>query len=229
MRQGSVDARVFEPAYVRLLASGELDERARIASRHLESCDLCARSCRANRKESTRGAVCRTGERARVDGAFPHFGEEACLTGWAGSGTIFFSWCNLRCVYCQNWHLSWGGAGREVGPEELAGMMLALERAGCHNQVGDLAVDPDGIARRGLLVRHLVLPGGVSGTDDVLRFIAEEISPATYVNLMSQYRPCFRAFEHEALARRPTAAELREARDAARRLGLRRLDPGSAC
>jgi putative pyruvate formate lyase activating enzyme len=98
-----------------------------------------------------------------------------------------------------------------------------------HRQVGDLAVDPDGIARRGLLVRHLVLPGGVSGTDDVLRFIAEEISPATYVNLMSQYRPCFRAFEHEALARRPTAAELREARDAARRLGLRRLDPGSAC
>ena len=79
MRRAAVDASRFEPAYVRLLASGELDERARIASRHLESCDLCARYCWVNRKESTRGAACRTGERARVDGAFPHFGEEACL------------------------------------------------------------------------------------------------------------------------------------------------------
>ena len=314
MNGASAGALEFEPAYLRLHASGELDERARAASRHLEACDLCPRRCGVNRKESTRGAVCRTGERAKVDQAFPHFGEEACLTGWAGSGTIFFSWCNLRCVYCQNWEISWGGAGREVGPEELAGMMLSLQRAGCHNvnlvspshvvaqvlgalaiaareglrlplvyntggydspealalldgvvdvympdvkyadpdlarryshvreyvaasraavremhrQVGDLTVDPDGIARRGLLVRHLILPGGVSGTQEVLRCIAEEISPDTHVNLMGQYRPCFRAFEHEALARCPTAAELREARDAARRLGLRRLDSGSA-
>ncbi|WP_248360581.1 radical SAM protein [Anaeromyxobacter oryzae] len=313
MRGVPVDTRAREPAYVRLLASGELDERARIASRHLESCDLCGRHCRVNRKESARGAVCRTGERARVDAAFPHFGEEACLTGWAGSGTIFFSWCNLRCVYCQNWQLSWAGEGREVEPEELAGMMLSLQRVGCHNvnlvspshvvaqvlaalpiaaceglrlplvynsggydspealalldgvidiympdmkyadpdlarryshvrdyvavsraavremhrQVGELVVDPDGIARRGLLVRHLVLPGGLSGTEEVLRFVAEELSPDTHVNLMGQYRPCFRAFEHETLARRPTAAELHEARDAASRLGLRRLDPAS--
>jgi putative pyruvate formate lyase activating enzyme len=89
--------------------------------------------------------------------------------------------------------------------------------------VGDLAVAPDGVARRGLLVRHLVLPGGVSGTEKVLRFVAEQISPDTYVNLMDQYRPCFRASDHEALARRPTTAELRAARDAAVRLGLRRL------
>jgi putative pyruvate formate lyase activating enzyme len=303
----------FEPAYLRLLRSGELDERARIASRHLERCDLCARYCRVNRRESIRGAVCRTGERARVDAAFAHLGEEACLTGRAGSGTIFFSWCNLRCIYCQNWEISWCGAGREVGPEELAGLMLALQRAGCHNvnlvspshvvaqilaalalaarqglrlplvyntggydspealalldgavdvympdmkygdsevarrcshvrdyvavnraavremhrQVGDLAVDPDGIARRGLLVRHLVLPGGLSGTEEVLRFIAEEISPGTWVNLMGQYRPCFQAAEVPELARRPTGAELAAAAQAARRLGLRRLDPGS--
>ena len=314
MGRASVEARDFEPAYLPLLASGELDERARVASRHLESCDLCARRCRVNRKESARGAVCRTGERARVEAAFAHFGEEACLTGWAGSGTIFFSFCNLRCVYCQNWELSWGGAGREVGPEELAGAMLSLQRAGCHNvnlvspshvvaqvlaalpiaareglrlplvyntggydslealalldgvvdvympdmkyadpdvarrfshvrdyvavnraavremhrQVGDLVVDPDGIARRGLLVRHLVLPNGLSGTGEVLSFIAGEISRDTYVNLMPQYRPCFRAYEHEGLARRPSSAELRGAREAARRLGLRRLDPGSA-
>jgi putative pyruvate formate lyase activating enzyme len=305
-------AAAFQPAYL-LLGPGELDDRARIAWRHLERCDLCARRCGVNRKQSIRGAVCRTGERARVHAAFAHFGEEACLTGWAGSGTIFFSWCNLRCVYCQNWEISWCGAGREVEPADLAAMMLALQRAGCHNvnlvspshvvaqvlaavavaarqglrlplvyntggydspealalldgvvdvympdvkygdsevarryshvrdyvavnraavremhrQVGDLVVDGDGIARRGLLVRHLVLPGGLSGTEEALRFIAEEISRDTWLNLMGQYRPCFQAPEHPALARRPTRAELAAAASAARRLGLRRLDPGS--
>jgi putative pyruvate formate lyase activating enzyme len=310
----AADVGDFEPAYLRLLASGELDDRARNAARRLESCDLCARRCRVDRTASVRGAVCRTGERARVHAAFAHFGEEAPLTGWAGSGTIFFSWCNLRCVYCQNWELSWRGEGREVGPEDLAAMMLSLQGAGCHNvnlvspshvvaqilaalpvaaraglrlplvyntgghdslealalldgvvdvylpdmkygdpeparrcshvrdyvtvnraavremhrQVGNLVVDPDGIARRGLLVRHLVLPNGLSGTEEVLAFLAREISPATYVNLMDQYRPCFRAAEHDLLSRRPTAAELRDARDAARRLALRRLDRASA-
>jgi putative pyruvate formate lyase activating enzyme len=82
-------------------------------------------------------------------------------------------------------------------------------------------VDPDGIARRGLLVRHLVLPNDLAGTEDVLRFLADEVSRDTYVNLMAQYRPCFKAFEHEALARRPSPAELAAAREAARRLGLR--------
>jgi putative pyruvate formate lyase activating enzyme len=301
----------FEPAYLRLLATGELEERARTAHRHLERCDLCPRRCRTNRLLTSRGAVCRTGERARVDGAFAHFGEEACLSGSRGSGTIFFGWCNLRCVYCQNWELSWNGAGREVGPEELARTMLALQSEGCHNvnlvspshvvaqvlaavaiaardglrlplvynsggydspealalldgvvdvympdmkysdprvghrlsqvrdyvdvnraavremhrQVGDLVIDADGIARRGLLVRQLVLPNGLSGTEKVLRFLAREISPDTYVNLMAQYRPCFRASEHAPLARHPTPAELREAREAAGRVGLRRLDP----
>ncbi len=314
MRRASAEPRDFEPAYLRLLASGELDERVRIASRHLESCDLCARQCRVDRTDSTRGAACRTGDRARVHAAFAHLGEEAPLVGSAGSGTIFFSWCNLRCVYCQNSEIAWDGEGRDVDPEELARMMLSLQRMRCHNvnlvspshvvaqvlaalaiaarqglrlplvyntggydssealalldgvvdlympdvkyadsdvahrfshvrdyvtvnraavremhrQVGDLVVDPNGVARRGLLVRHLVLPNGLAGTEEVLRFIAEEISPNTYVNLMDQYRPCFRACEHEQLARRPTAAELRDARDAARRVGLTRLDPLSA-
>jgi len=300
----------FKPAYLALLASGELDARAQIASHHLECCDLCARYCRVNRKESTRGAVCRTGQRAQVNGAFPHFGEETCLSGWNGSGTIFFSECNLRCVYCQNWEASWGGAGVEFGPAELADAMLSLQRQGCHNvnlvspshvvaqilaalpiaaragfrlplvyntggydsaealallegvvdiympdmkyadselahryshvreyvarnraavremhrQVGNLVIGAGGIARRGLLVRHLVLPGGLSGTLDVLRFIAEEISPDTYVNLMDQYRPRFRAFQPEKLRRRPTSAEIRDAQEVAHRLGLRRLD-----
>jgi putative pyruvate formate lyase activating enzyme len=303
----------FRPAYLRL-GPGELEERVRSASRHLERCDLCARYCRVNRKETVRGAVCRTGERPRVEGAFPHPGEESCLSGWGGSGTIFFSWCNLRCVFCQNWEISWRGAGRETGPEELAAAMLALQGAGCHNvnlvspshavapileavalaaprglriplvyntggydspealallagvvdvympdmkygdsevarrcshvrdyvavnraavremhrQVGDLVVDGDGIARRGLLVRHLVLPGGLAGTAEVLRFVAEEISPDTWVNLMGQYRPCFRAAEVPPLGRRPAGAELAAAAETARRVGLRRLDPSSS-
>jgi putative pyruvate formate lyase activating enzyme len=305
--------RDLEPVYLRLLGAGELDERARAAAGRLARCDLCARRCGADRTRSIRGAACRTGARARIDGAFAHHGEEACLSGRAGSGTIFFSSCNLRCVYCQNWELAWGGHGREVTPEEVADAMLGLQRAGCHNvnlvspshvvaqlvaavaiaarrglrlpivynsggydspealalldgvvdvympdvkyadstvarryshvreyvaasraavremhrQVGDLVLDEDGIARRGLLVRHLVLPSGLAGTEEVLRFIAEEISADTWVNLMGQYRPCFRASEHEPLARRPTVAELRAAADAARRAGLRRLDPGS--
>jgi putative pyruvate formate lyase activating enzyme len=307
-------ADAFEPAYLRLLASGELDERARAASRHLDSCDLCAQRCGVNRNESDRGAVCGTGNRARVSAAFAHFGEEACLTGTAGSGTIFFSSCNLRCVYCQNSDISWGGEGHEVGADELADMMLALQREGCHNvnlvspshmvaqalaavaiaatrglrlplvyntggydspealalldgvvdvympdmkyadsglgrryshvrdyvavnraavremhrQVGDLVIDEDGVARRGLLVRHLVLPNGLAGTEDTLRFIASEVSPRTYVNLMDQYRPCFQASGRAELARRPTSEELRAAREAANGAGLTRLDPRSA-
>jgi putative pyruvate formate lyase activating enzyme len=248
-----------------------------------------------------------------VHAAFPHHGEERCLSGWGGSGTIFFSWCNLRCAYCQNWEISWEGEGREVASEELAGLMLGLQGAGCHNvnlvspshvvaqvlaaveiaarrglslplvwntggydsqealrlldgvvdvympdlkygdsavgrrlsrvpdyvevnraavkemhrQVGDLDLDGRGLARRGLLVRHLVLPAGLAGTEAVMRFLAEEVSPRTWVNLMDQYRPCYRAGEILEMARRPTAADLQEALAAARRGGLERLDPGS--
>ncbi len=302
-------AAAFTPAYLRL-PTGELDARARRAHEHLSSCDLCARYCRVNRLVSTRGAVCRTGARARVHAFFPHHGEEACLSGTRGSGTIFFSWCNLRCVYCQNFETSWLGEGHDVGPDELAAMMLSLQRQGCHNlnlvspshvvaqvlaalplaaraglslplvyntggydspealalldgvvdvympdlkyaddaqarrfsaapgyvavnraavreihrQVGDLVLDEHGLARRGLLVRHLVLPNELAGSADVLRFLAEDVSPDTYVNVMGQYRPSFRAEEHEALARRPTWDELRAAHEAARRVGLTRLD-----
>ena len=302
----------FEPSYLALLRTGELARRVRTAARRLEDCDLCPRRCHVDRRTTTRGAVCGTGERAVVHAAFPHHGEERCLSGWGGSGTLFFSRCNLRCAYCQNWEISWGGAGREHPAEEVAEAMLELQRAGCHNvnlvtpshvvaqvleavlvaagrglrlpivyntggydapealalldgvvdvylpdvkygdpalarrwsrvrdyvevnraavkemhrQVGDLAVDDRGIARRGLLVRHLVLPGGIAGTAEALRFLAEEVSRNTYVNLMDQYRPCHRAREHPELARRPSPAELAEAREAALGLGLSRLDPG---
>ncbi len=304
----------FEPGYLRLLRTGELHTRADEARRHLQACDLCANHCGVNRLAVTVGATCRTYEHARVHAAFPHHGEEDILRGHAGSGTIFFSFCNLHCVYCQNWEISWKGEGELVSDEDLAGMMLELQRQGCHNvnlvspshvvaqalaalciaaerglrlplvwnsggfdslealrlldgvvdiympdmkygdsgvaqryshvagyrevnraavkemhrQVGDLALDGRGLARHGLLVRHLVLPSGLAGTDEVMRFLAEEVSPGTWVNLMDQYRPCYRAGNIEALARRPTSTELREAVAAARRHGLTRLDPGGA-
>ncbi len=302
----------FEPSYLRLHRTGELAERARRAMARLSDCDLCPRYCHVNRRLTVEGAVCRTGERAVVHAAFPHHGEERPLRGTGGSGTIFFGHCNLRCVYCQNWEISWEGEGREVAPEEIARMMLLLQAQGCHNvnlvtpshvvaqvlaavaiaarqglglplvyntggydcpealalldgvvdiympdvkygdsrmarkyskvrdyaevnraavkemhrQVGDLALDTRGIARRGLLVRHLVLPGGVAGTEEVMRFLAEEVSRDTYVNIMDQYRPCYRADEVPEIDRRPTAEEVRAAVEAARRHGIRRLDPG---
>ncbi len=302
--------KAFEPAYLRLLRTGELAKRAEHAWRRLADCDLCARYCRVDRLQSTKGAVCRTGERALVASYGAHFGEEAPLTGRRGSGTIFFSWCNLRCVFCQNWEISQRGAGRAVAPEEIAAMMLSLQREGCHNinfvtpshavaqilaavliaaraglllplvyntggydspealalldsvidiympdmkygdsergrkysrvrdyakvnraavremhrQAGDLVLDKSGIAQRGLLVRHLVLPGDISGTESVLAFIVNEISPDTYLNLMDQYRPCHHAAEYPPLDRPLSSGEYRAARELAEKYGLRRLD-----
>lgn len=309
VRQGGI----FEPAYLRLLRSGELAERARRSRQHLENCDLCARYCRVNRRQSIRGAICRTGERAVIYSAGPHHGEEDCLRGWRGSGTIFFSWCNLRCIFCQNWEISWQGEGQEVSDEKLAEMMLRLQAQGCHNinfvtpshvvaqilaavniaaqqglrlplvyntsgydslealtlldgvvdiympdmkfgddrlahkyshvrdyvrfnqaavremhrQVGDLVINAEGLAVRGLLVRHLVLPNDISGVEAVLKFLAEEISTNTYLNLMGQYRPCYRAGDYPGLDRPITRAEFSEALTMARRYRLHRLDPGS--
>jgi putative pyruvate formate lyase activating enzyme len=300
----------FVPAYVRLLESGELARRVELAWRHLEDCDLCARYCFVNRRTGVEGAVCRTGERAVVASWGPHHGEEDVLRGWRGSGTIFFGWCNLRCVYCQNWDLSQKGAGREVEPAAIADMMLELQEAGCHNvnfvspshvvaqliaaveiaakkglrlplvyntggydsfealqlldgivdiympdmkygdsriarkyskvrdyvatnrqavkemhrQVGDLIVDERGIAQRGLLIRHLLLPDDIAGTESVLEFLAEEVSPNTYVNLMDQYRPCYRAEEYPELDRGIMRDEYEAALAAAERHGIMRLD-----
>ncbi|MEA3244127.1 MAG: radical SAM protein, partial [Pseudomonadota bacterium] len=123
----------YAPAYLTLLKNGMLAERVSVAWRHMEDCDLCARYCRVNRLKTSKGVVCRTGERAVVYSFGPHHGEEDPLRGSRGSGTIFFSWCNLRCVFCQNWDISHKGTGREVEPDELAGMMLTLQRQGCHN------------------------------------------------------------------------------------------------
>jgi putative pyruvate formate lyase activating enzyme len=300
----------FEPGYRGLLRSGELAERARSARTHLERCDLCANQCHVNRLQLTKGAICNTGERAVVYSHGPHFGEERPLVGRFGSGTIFFSRCNLHCLFCQNWEISQRGEGREVSPEELAAMMLNLQELGCHNinfvspshvvaqilaalvlaaeqglrvplvyntggydssealalldgvvdiympdmkfadsataqkylrvrnypkvnqtavkemhrQVGELVLDEQGIARRGLLIRHLVLPENSAGTNQILAFIAQKISPDTYLNLMDQYRPCYRANELPPLDRRLHRSEFQAALVQARKHGLHRLD-----
>jgi putative pyruvate formate lyase activating enzyme len=116
-----------------MLASGVLEQRVLQAWEHMRSCDLCARYCRVNRLETVRGAVCRTGRKAMVASHGSHHGEEPVLSGWRGSGTIFFSWCNLRCVFCQNWSISQAGEGEEVSIGQLAALMLGLQEVGCHN------------------------------------------------------------------------------------------------
>jgi len=240
----------------------------------------------------------------------PHFGEEAPLVGQHGSGTIFFTHCNLKCVYCQNYTISQLGEGNKITTEELAGIMLSLQAMGCHNinlvspthvvpfildalelaagqglnlplvynsggydsietlqlldgivdiympdmkyadakvgeqlsgvkdypkinqaairemhrQVGDLQIDERGVAQRGLLVRHLVLPDQLAGTEQIVRFLAQEVSNNTYLNIMAQYHPCYQAFNVPALSRSVSRQEFLEAIKLAYRLGLSRLD-----
>ncbi|MBW1989462.1 MAG: radical SAM protein [Deltaproteobacteria bacterium] len=297
------------PAYVTAHEDGTLKKRAKQARQALADCTLCPRNCHVNRSKGKRG-VCRTGAKAVVASFGPHFGEESPLVGQNGSGTIFFSYCNLLCDFCQNWEISRLGEGREADPEEIAGIMLSLARSGCHNinfvtpshvvpmileavslaaagglsiplvynssgydkvstlklldgvvdiympdfkfwdpevarsacnapdypdrarealvemhrQVGDLVVDERGIATRGLLVRHLVLPGNLAGTRQVMDFLARKISPDTYVNVMPQYRPLGHAPQKPGWDRGITHQEFEEALSAARRAGLTRLD-----
>jgi putative pyruvate formate lyase activating enzyme len=301
----------FQPAYCELLANGALDDRVEEALAHLSKCDLCPWECGVDRAAGRLGS-CKTSRRARVSSSFPHMGEEDPLRGTSGSGTIFFANCNMRCQYCQNYTISQLGEGRTYDAEEIAGMMLSLQRAGCHNinlvspshvvaqiieavaiaaqkglriplvyntggydsltalalldgivdiympdmkyadeatarqhskirdyprhneaavremhrQVGDLKLDRRGIAQRGLLVRHLVLPGGLAGTAAIARFLAETISPDTYINLMGQYRPDYKARQEDMgpLSRSVSATEMAEAYEAARKAGLHRFD-----
>ena len=303
----------FQPAYLKLLASGELAARVAKAYKHLSVCDVCAWECSIDRRAGEIG-VCRTGERPRVSSYGPHMGEEDPLRGWRGSGTIFFARCNLRCQYCQNHDISQTDAGYEVETDALAEIMLELQNRGCHNinfvspshvvpqimagvliaaqaglrislvyntggydslamlklldgvvdiympdikyadsevawrfskirdypqinqtavkemhrQVGDLQVDAHGVAERGLLVRHLILPDNLAGTDLVVRFLAEEISLNTYLNLMDQYHPAYRAHHYPELNRRITQAEFDFAVKTARNAGLNRLDKRKA-
>ena len=298
----------FVPAY-RKLSSGELWDKVKHAEDILKNCVLCPRNCKVDRTSGNVG-FCRTGDKPFVASWGPHFGEERPLVGRFGSGTIFFSFCNLGCIFCQNWTISHLGEGNEISFEKLAHIMLEIQDMGCHNinlvtpthqmpmilhsvaiasemgmnipivyncggyesleaikildgivdiympdfkysdpqmalkyskakdypekakaaikemhrQVGDLIIDERGIALRGLLVRHLVLPEGIAGTKEVVRFIAEEISRNTYINIMDQYYPCYKAFEHPPLDRRITTKEYTEAIKMALDAGLKRID-----
>ncbi len=299
------------PGYARLEEEGKLQERVERAYAELENCRLCPRLCGVNRRAGEKG-FCESTALARVNSHSAHFGEELPLVGRNGSGTIFFSNCNLRCVFCQNYPIAHFGRGRDVSDEDLASMMLALQRRGCHNinlvtpthllpnilgavriahsrglklplcyntggydslemirlldgivdiylpdmkfmdpekaaryavagpldypetamaaieemhrQVGVLETDGRGVARRGLMIRHLVMPNRVSGAREFVRWVAEKLSKDTYVNIMAQYRVEYRAFEYPKIARAITPAEFVEAIDWAEEAGLTNLD-----
>ncbi|MDH7569139.1 MAG: radical SAM protein [Armatimonadota bacterium] len=294
-------------SYLPLALSGELARRAEAARELLRSCVLCPRRCGVNRLAGERGA-CGGGAMAEVASWGPHHGEEPPLSGWGGSGTIFFTGCSLRCVFCQNHDISQGRPGEPLNASGLARLMLGLQALGCHNinfvtpthfvpqilealvpaaraglrvplvyntggydsvetlrllggvfdlylpdlkymdagaglrlsgvpdypavamaavremhrQVGDLVVGRDGVARRGVLVRHLVLPNELAGTREAMRFLAG-LSPHTCVNVMDQYRPCHRALDYPEIARRPSRDEVQRALDAAAAAGLHRV------
>jgi len=299
----------FLPSYLKLLESGELEKRIEKLYQILESCQLCPRKCQVNRLKDEKG-ICQTGKKIMVSSFHPHFGEEAPLVGIYGSGTIFLTYCNLRCVYCQNYEISHLGIGREYSEKEVSQMMLNLQGRGCHNinfvtpthfapqivktiklaaqmglklpivwncggyenfeiikllegivdiympdmkygdneggkkyshppvpdywernreavkemhrQVGDLKLDERGIAYRGLLIRHLVLPGDISQSENVLKFITKEISKNSYVNIMSQYYPYGEAFKFPELNRPITEKEFLRVIQIAKKLGLTR-------
>ncbi len=298
----------FNPLYLNCSPS-ELKAKINSADEILKNCTICPRHCNIDRTRGETG-FCRTGDKPYVSSWNAHFGEEAPLVGSHGSGTIFFTHCNLGCLFCQNWTISHGDDGDEVSFETLADIMITLQNYGCHNinlvtpthqvpmilkslkiaidnglniplvyncggyesietirlldgiidiympdfkyadpevakeyskaedyppvskesikemhrQVGDLVVDDKGVAQRGLLVRHLVLPEGLAGTAEVVKFLAEKISPATYTNIMDQYYPCHQAKKHPPLNRRLTSEEFRKAVQAAKEAGLIRLD-----
>jgi putative pyruvate formate lyase activating enzyme len=307
----------FEPAYLALQREGRLADRAEKALVEMASCCGCPHGCEVNRLDGEVG-ICGIGRRAVVSSVFPHMGEEDVLRGTRGSGTIFFSGCNLRCVFCQNFDISHATPGKAIDARELAALMLHVQNLGCHNvnlvtpahvvgpviealalavdaglrlpvvyntsaydaldslklldglvdiympdfkfwetdtaraytnaedyperareairemhrQVGPLKLGRDGVARRGVLVRHLVMPGLGEESAAIFRWFAEEISEDTFVNLMGQYRPSHKVGRlgaggvprHEAIDRRPTLAELRAVRSAAEEAGLWRFD-----
>jgi len=304
----------WTPAYAKLEDEGKFAERIEEAESVLESCRLCPRECGVNRLNGERG-FCEAPAEPVVFNHNPHYGEENPLVGRGGSGTIFFSHCNLRCVFCQNWPIAHEGEGRTNSHEELADRMIDLQNRGCHNinvvtpthqmpailratrialdkglrlplcyntggyereeivrlldgivdiylpdikymdgeeanrystrgapdyperaqeavaemhrQVGDLVTDDNGIALRGVMVRHLVMPNRIAGTREFVHWVAENLSTSTYVNIMSQYRVEHRAFEYERIARSIRPEEFLEAMEWAEEAGLTNLDERS--
>lgn len=300
----------FEAAYRRLHATGELKRRGQQLWEMMRSCTLCPRQCGTARLDGHRG-FCGASATLETAAYHPHFGEERPLVGSGGSGTVFFSNCSMRCVFCINWQISQGGARSRTSVERLADMMLDLESQGCHNinivtpthyaphvllaldiaaagglnlpvvyntsgferteilrfldgvvdiylpdfkyaeggvaakyssgadtypevtkaallemhrQVGVARPARDGLMDRGLMIRHLVMPNGVSGTKQVIEWIAANLPADTYVNLMSQYRPMHQASRYSEIARPLSRAEFADAVRWAQEAGLTNLD-----
>lgn len=296
----------FQPGYLKLLHDGTLLKKIQEAKKHITYCHLCPHECGVDRTKKL--GFCQATNKALVSSYGPHFGEEDILVGNRGSGTIFFGYCNMRCVFCQNYELSFGGRGNLISNEKLSDIMLSLQNYyECHNinlvtpthfipnilealyiaaekglnlplvyncggyekietlnildgvidiympdfkyiipkrskkysqaadypdkvkialkemdrQVGGLKTDEKGIAYRGLLIRHLMLPGGLEDTKKVLEFIKQELSPDCLVNLMSQYYPTNKAFEYGEISRKLSFKEYKEAYAFAKKLGLR--------
>jgi putative pyruvate formate lyase activating enzyme len=305
-----IDPQTFEPAYLALHRSGELKRRGQELWDMMESCRLCPRMCGINRLDGNEG-FCRASSQLEIASYHPHFGEEKPLVGKGGSGTIFFTNCGLRCVFCINYQISQEGMGHPRSIEDMAEMMLKLQERGCHNinlvtpthysphillavdmaaakglrlplvyntcgwerleilkkldgvvdiylpdfkysdgkmaakyssssesypeltqialsemhcQVGVAKPAGDGLMYRGLMIRHLVMPNGVGGTKEVIQWIAEHLPKDTYVNIMSQYTPMYKAFDYPKISRRITRQEYRDAVRWAQEAGLTNLD-----
>jgi putative pyruvate formate lyase activating enzyme len=303
--------KTFEPAYLKLHKTGELKKRANELYAIMESCELCPRRCGVNRLEGTSGFCCTPGATLVLSAAHPHFGEERPLVGHGGSGTIFLTHCNLRCVFCQNWEIAQLGRGVESNIDELARMMLQLQKNGCHNinlvtpthysalilkaldiaaekglrlpivyntsgwerleilklldgivdiylpdfkywesdmsekyssgadnypeltsqailemhrQVGVAHPAKDGIMQRGLMIRHLVMPNNIGGSENIMAWIAKTLPKDTYVNIMAQYNPLHKAYDYPELSRRITREEYKKAVKRAKEVGLTNLD-----
>jgi len=293
------------PAYLEAYHNGRLNQLIDEAFKMLESCCICPRRCKVNRLKDQKG-FCRTGLKPRVCSFMPHHGEEPSISGGRGSGTIFFSSCNMNCVYCQNYEFSQLDEGKDVDSEELADFMLQLQDMGCHNinlvtpthvmpqilkalriailkglkipivyntsgyeladvvklidgivdiylpdmryadnamavtysnaedyprynqeavkemfrQVGTAQMDDKGIIKEGIIIRHLILPNNISGTEEIMKFIADELSKDIYISLMSQYFPCYKAAQFKEISRRITYQEYADAQQAMQRYGL---------
>jgi len=309
-KKGDPGAEAFEPAYLKLHRSGELKKRGERLWQVMKSCELCPRKCGVDRLSGKEG-FCQASAQLEISSCHPHFGEEKPLVGRGGSGTVFFTNCSLRCVFCINYDVSHEGKGSRRSVDSLAAMMLALQKRGCgnvnvvtpthysphillaldkaaglglrlplvyntcgwerleilkeldgvvdiylpdfkysdgkmaakysaqaatypeatkasllemHRQVGVARPGRDGLMRRGLMIRHLVMPNNVGGTCEVIEWVAANLPKDTYFNLMSQYTPVYRASEFPKIARRITRSEYSDAVQCARKAGLTRLD-----
>jgi putative pyruvate formate lyase activating enzyme len=298
------------PHYTKLHKTSELKKKVYLLNDILKNCRLCPRQCGVNRLNGEVG-FCKAGEKLMISSAFPHFGEEPPLVGNRGSGTIFLTHCNLKCIFCQNYDISHLGHGKTISSEQLAEYMYSLQKRGCHNinfvtpthylpqimaalsyaidlgltiplvyncggyetfeaihlldgiidiympdvkfarkevaekytqapdypevvkkalkemhrQVGDLQINAEGIAERGLLIRYLVMPNGLADSRELMHFIATEISPHSYVNVMNQYRPEHKASDYPEISRGITHQEYSEAVESAKDEGLYRGFP----